>query len=58
MISISSQESERLPEENVSITEEISEDKLDNVRAMVNGNVRRKLYFNPAYFEPGKYTIN
>lgn len=54
MISISNQESERLPEENVSITEEINEEKSDSVRAMVNGNVRRKLYFNPAYFEPGK----
>ena len=57
MISISSQDSERLPEENVSITEEISEDKMDNVRAMVNGNVRRKLYFNPAYFEQGKLNL-
>ena len=51
---ISSSESERLPEENVSITEDMysSEEKFESARAMVNGTVRRKLYFNPAYFEP------
>jgi hypothetical protein len=51
--SMSSQESERLPEEGVSITEEMTnEDKLENMKAIVNGSTRRKLYFNPAYFEP------
>jgi len=30
----------------------MSEEKLENLRAMVSGNVRKKLYFNPAYFEP------
>jgi hypothetical protein len=50
---MSSQESERLPEENVSITEEMTnEDKLENMKAIVSGSTRRKLYFNPAYFEP------
>lgn len=49
----SSQENECIPEENVSITEDMStEDKLENMRAIVNGTMRRKLYFNPAYFEP------
>lgn len=46
------QESERHPEENVSIVEDITaEDKIENMKAIVNGT-RRKLYFNPAYFEP------
>lgn len=40
-----------LPEENVSIVEE-PEEKVDPVKAIVNGTARRKLYFNPAYFEP------
>lgn len=49
----SSQETECLPEENVSIVEDMSsEDKLENMKAIVNGTMRRKLYFNPAYFEP------
>lgn len=47
------QETECLPEENVSIVEDMSsEDKLENMKAIVNGTIRRKLYFNPAYFEP------
>lgn len=47
------QETECLPEENVSIVEDMtSEDKLENMKAIVNGTMRRKLYFNPAYFEP------
>lgn len=51
--SSSSQETECLPEENVSIVEDMSsEDKLENMKAIVNGTMRRKLYFNPAYFEP------
>ncbi|CRK95495.1 CLUMA_CG008964, isoform A [Clunio marinus] len=44
-------EAECLPEEDVSITED-SENKLEANRTFQNGNVRRKLYFNPAYFEP------
>ncbi|KAG4075263.1 hypothetical protein HA402_003054 [Bradysia odoriphaga] len=47
------QETECLPEENVSIVEDLtSDDKLENMKAIVNGTMRRKLYFNPAYFEP------
>ncbi|XP_037941203.1 uncharacterized protein LOC119674150 [Teleopsis dalmanni] len=47
------QDNECLPVENVSIIEDMmTEEKLENLRALVNGNVRRKLYFNPAYFEP------
>ncbi|CAH0551402.1 unnamed protein product [Brassicogethes aeneus] len=44
---------ECLPEENVSIVEtlECREDRPDNLRAL-SGTVRKKLYFNPAYFEP------
>ncbi|KAJ8925891.1 hypothetical protein NQ315_009743 [Exocentrus adspersus] len=44
---------ERLPEENVSIVETLEgrEDRPDNVRALT-GTTRKKLYFNPAYFEP------
>lgn len=49
----SSQETECLPEANVSIIEDMTnEDKLENMKALVNGTMRRKLYFNPAYFEP------
>lgn len=49
----SGQETECLPEENVSIIEDMTtEDKLENMKAIVNGTMRRKLYFNPAYFEP------
>ena len=40
-----------LPQEDVSITED-SDKQGDNNRTFHNGNVRRKLYFNPAYFEP------
>ncbi|XP_037812218.1 uncharacterized protein LOC119603982 isoform X1 [Lucilia sericata] len=48
-----SQENECLPPENVAIIEEMmTEEKLESLRAMVNGNIRKKLYFNPAYFEP------
>lgn len=47
------QETECLPEENVSIIEDMTvEDKLENMKAIVSGTLRRKLYFNPAYFEP------
>lgn len=44
---------ERLPEENVSIVEtlECREDRPENIKAIA-GTTRRKLYFNPAYFEP------
>lgn len=44
---------ERLPEENVSIVETLEgrEDRPDTVKA-ITGSTRRKLYFNPAYFEP------
>lgn len=44
-------DAECLPEEDVSITED-SENKTENNRTFHNGSVRRKLYFNPAYFEP------
>lgn len=51
--SANSQDNECLPAENVAITEDMmTEEKLENLRAIVNGNIRRKLYFNPAYFEP------
>lgn len=47
------QETECLPEENVSIIEDMTtEDKIENMKAIVSGTMRRKLYFNPAYFEP------
>lgn len=52
--SISDQTSiERLPEENVSIVETLEgrEDRPDALKA-ITGTTRRKLYFNPAYFEP------
>lgn len=45
-----SSDSECLPEEDVSITED-SDGKSDNNRTFHNSG-RRKLYFNPAYFEP------
>ncbi|XP_019767405.2 uncharacterized protein LOC109542571 [Dendroctonus ponderosae] len=41
---------ERLPEENVSIVETL-EDRPDSIKAL-SGAARKKLYFNPAYFEP------
>uniref|UniRef100_A0A1B0GKH4 Putative conserved plasma membrane protein n=1 Tax=Lutzomyia longipalpis TaxID=7200 RepID=A0A1B0GKH4_LUTLO len=51
--SAGNQDTERIPEENVSIVEDMTaEDKLENMKAIVNGTIRRKLYFNPAYFEP------
>nr|XP_018918153.1 PREDICTED: uncharacterized protein LOC109044759 [Bemisia tabaci] len=45
---------ERLPEENVSIVETLEqrEDRPETVKAMTCANARKKLYFNPAYFEP------
>lgn len=44
---------ECIPEENVSITEDMThEEQLENMKSIINGNARRKLYFNPAYFEP------
>ncbi|XP_016947852.1 uncharacterized protein LOC108023099 isoform X2 [Drosophila biarmipes] len=47
------QDNECLPPENVAVIDELmTEEKLENLRAMVSGNVRKKLYFNPAYFEP------
>ncbi|SPP74002.1 uncharacterized protein LOC117578495 [Drosophila guanche] len=47
------QDTECLPPENVAVIEDLmSEEKMENLRAMVSGNVRKKLYFNPAYFEP------
>ncbi|CAH2004011.1 unnamed protein product [Acanthoscelides obtectus] len=44
---------EKLPEENVSIVEtmETREERPENIRALT-ATTRRKLYFNPAYFEP------
>lgn len=29
-----------------------TDEKIENMKAIVNGTMRRKLYFNPAYFEP------
>lgn len=56
LISPINSDSECLPEEDVSITEDNQSDKFnqqanDN-RQFNSGTVRRKLYFNPAYFEP------
>lgn len=51
MISQMNSDSECLPEEDVSITED-SDNKSESNRTFHNGSVRRKLYFNPAYFEP------
>lgn len=44
---------ERLPEENVSIVETLEgkEDRPESVRPIVSATIRKKLYFNPAYFE-------
>ncbi|KAF5274377.1 hypothetical protein FQA39_LY07257 [Lamprigera yunnana] len=44
---------ERHPEENISIIEtlECREERPDGIRA-ISGSTRKKLYFNPAYFEP------
>lgn len=50
---LSGPEDDCIPQENVSIVDEMSaEDKLESMKAIVNGTIRRKLYFNPAYFEP------
>jgi len=47
------QDLERLPEEDVSIVEEDErEDQTESVHAMGGATFRRKLYFNPSYFEP------
>ncbi|KAK6643722.1 hypothetical protein RUM43_005232 [Polyplax serrata] len=45
---------ERLPEENVSIVEtlEAKEAHAEAIKAICSSNGRRKLYFNPSYFEP------
>ncbi|XP_050072929.1 uncharacterized protein LOC126561023 [Anopheles maculipalpis] len=52
-LSTGGQDTECLPEENVSIVEELNnEEKLESMKSIVNGTMRRKLYFNPAYFEP------
>lgn len=50
---------EKLPEENVSIVETLEgrEDRPDTVKA-ITGTTRRKLYFNPAYFEPHLLQVN
>lgn len=43
---------ERLPEENVSIVETPErEERPETVRAIAQAPARRKLYFNPAYFD-------
>ncbi|KAL5290175.1 hypothetical protein ACFFRR_009870 [Megaselia abdita] len=49
-----SQDNECIPQENVSIVEDMcNEDKLDALRALANSTtIRKKLFFNPAYFEP------
>ncbi|XP_058830263.1 uncharacterized protein LOC131689293 [Topomyia yanbarensis] len=53
MNNVNGPDTECLPEENVSIVEDISNDeKLESMKSIVNGTMRRKLYFNPAYFEP------
>lgn len=55
----SAQETECLPEANVSIIEDMTnEDKLESMKAIVSGTMRRKLYFNPAYFEPHLLLVN
>lgn len=49
----STQETECLPAEDVTITEDVThDDQYESMKAIINGNARRKLYFNPAYFEP------
>lgn len=56
---LSGPEEDCLPEENVSIVDEMSnEDKLETMKAIVNGTIRRKLYFNPAYFEPDLLVVS
>lgn len=44
---------EKHPEENVSIVETLEgrEDRSDTLKS-ITGSTRKKLYFNPAYFEP------
>lgn len=50
---------EKLPEANVSIVEtlEVRDERNDNFKALT-GTARRKLYFNPAYFEPQLLMVN
>lgn len=56
---LSGPEEDCLPEENVSIVDEMTqEDKLENMKAIVNGTIRRKLYFNPAYFDPDLLVVS
>lgn len=56
---LSGPEEDCLPEENVSIVDEMSaEEKLESMKAIVNGTIRRKLYFNPAYFEPDLLVVS
>lgn len=56
---LSGPEEDCLPEENVSIVDELTpEDKLESMKAIVNGTIRRKLYFNPAYFEPDLLVVS
>lgn len=56
---LSGPEEDCLPEENMSIVDEMSqEDKLESMKAIVNGTIRRKLYFNPAYFEPDLLVVS
>lgn len=56
---LSGPEEDCLPEENVSIVDEMTaEDKLESMKAIVNGTIRRKLYFNPAYFEPDLLVVS
>lgn len=46
---------EKLPEENVSIIETIEDrDDRDTIKCFngASSTTRKKLYFNPAYFEP------
>lgn len=43
---------ECLPEENVSIIESLEQREEKNLDLVGAVSVRRKLYFNPAYFEP------
>lgn len=44
---------EKHPEEDISIVETLDnkEDRPDNIRSIVCANPRKKLYFNPDYFE-------
>jgi len=44
---------EKHPEEDISIVETLDhkEDRPDNIRSIMCSNSRKKLYFNPDYFE-------